>query len=135
MILCPVTKKSSACRQISLKVPNIKCHENPCSGNRVVCCGRTDRHNGDSSRFSYLRMYIKMCTGAEHTATTPCTFIARYRDSLTFTNTLTITSILSTLGSSPTTLSHFLVSPAAMAAPMPLPAPVTTATRPAQRSI
>ena len=45
------------------------------------------------------------------------------------------TCTLSTLRASPTTLSPFLVSSAAMAAPMPLLAPVTTATRPDQRSI
>ena len=46
-----------------------------------------------------------------------------------------VTSTLSTLRASPTTLSPFLVSSAAIAAPMPLLAPVTTATRPDQRSI
>jgi hypothetical protein len=45
------------------------------------------------------------------------------------------TSTLSTLRATPTTLSPFFVSSAAMAAPMPLLAPVTTATRPDQRSI
>jgi len=30
-------------RQIFEKYTNIKHHENPCSGRRVVLCGRTDR--------------------------------------------------------------------------------------------
>jgi len=77
-------KQPSPSRYNSLKVPNIKCHKNSCSGNRVVSCWRTDRHNGESSRISYLPMYLKMCTGAEHTATHPYNFIAWYKDSLTF---------------------------------------------------
>jgi len=45
------------------------------------------------------------------------------------------TFTLSTLRASPTTLSPFLTSSSAMAAPIPALAPVTTATRPDQRSI
>jgi len=48
---------------------------------------------------------------------------------------LCCTFILSTLRASPTTLSPFLTSSSAMAAPIPALAPVTTATRPDQRSI
>ena len=74
---------SSGFRQTSPKVHNIKRHENPCSGNRVVSCGRTDRHDGDSSRFSYLSMHLTMCTGAKHSATPPYTSIAWYKDRVT----------------------------------------------------
>ena len=81
-------KQFSASRYNSLQVPNMKWHKNSCSGNRVVSCWRTERHDGDSSRNSYLPMYLKMCTGAEYTATHPYNFIARYRGSLTFTITL-----------------------------------------------
>jgi len=76
-----------------------------------------------------------MYTGAEHIANTLYNLSAWYRDRLTFTNALHTHLHLSTLRASPTTLSPFLVSSAAMAAPMPLLAPVTTATRPHQRSI
>jgi len=34
------------------KYSNIRYNENPSSGNRVVPCRRTDRHDEDSSRFS-----------------------------------------------------------------------------------
>ena len=30
---------------------NIKLHENPCSGNRIVACGRTERHDEANIRF------------------------------------------------------------------------------------
>jgi hypothetical protein len=39
-------------RQILEKSTNIKFHENPSSGSRVVPCGRTDRHDEANSRFS-----------------------------------------------------------------------------------
>jgi len=43
-------------RQIFEKSSNIKCHENPCSGSRVVLYertdGRTDIHDEANSRFS-----------------------------------------------------------------------------------
>jgi len=43
-------------RQIFQKPSNIKCHENPFSGSRVVPCGRTDgqasRHDETNSRLS-----------------------------------------------------------------------------------
>ena len=38
---------------------NIKFHENPSSGSRVVPCGRTDRHDDANSRLHL----IKTCTG------------------------------------------------------------------------
>jgi len=38
-------------RQIFVKSSNTKFHENPSSGNQVVPCGRTDRHNGANSAF------------------------------------------------------------------------------------
>jgi len=36
--------KLESSRQIFEKYPNIKFHENPSNGSRVVPCGRTDRH-------------------------------------------------------------------------------------------
>jgi hypothetical protein len=39
-------------RQIFEKYPNVKCHENPFSGNQVVPCGQTDRHDEANSRYS-----------------------------------------------------------------------------------
>jgi hypothetical protein len=33
------------------KIPNIKLHQNPSSGSRVVPCGRTDEHDEANSRF------------------------------------------------------------------------------------
>ena len=39
-------------RQMFEKSSNIKCHQNPSSGNRVVSCGRTDRHDEANSCFS-----------------------------------------------------------------------------------
>jgi hypothetical protein len=38
--------------QIVEKHPNIKFHENPCNGSRVVPCGRIDRHDEGNSGFS-----------------------------------------------------------------------------------
>jgi len=37
--------------QIFEKSPDIKLHENPSSGSRVVPCGQTDRHTEANSRF------------------------------------------------------------------------------------
>jgi len=37
--------------QIFEKNSNIKFHENPSSGSRVVPCGQTDRHDEANSRF------------------------------------------------------------------------------------
>jgi hypothetical protein len=39
-------------QQIFEKYPNIKCHENPSIGSRVVPCGRADRHDEANSHFS-----------------------------------------------------------------------------------
>jgi hypothetical protein len=39
-------------RQIFEKYSNIKFHENPSSGNRVVSCGQTDGHDGTNTCFS-----------------------------------------------------------------------------------
>jgi hypothetical protein len=48
-------------QQICEKYHNIKFHENPSSGNRVVPCGRRDRHTWRSwlSLFSILRTRVK----------------------------------------------------------------------------
>jgi hypothetical protein len=53
-----VVVKVSKNTQNTQKYSNIKFHENPFSGNRVVTCGRTDRHDEASSRFS------QFCEGA-----------------------------------------------------------------------
>jgi hypothetical protein len=39
---CPILTKREFCRQIFEKSSNIKFHENPSSGSRVVPCGRKD---------------------------------------------------------------------------------------------
>ena len=39
---CPVLMELKFSRQIFAKYPNIKFHENPTSGRRVVTCGQTD---------------------------------------------------------------------------------------------
>jgi hypothetical protein len=45
---CQILIKRVYSRQILAKSSNIKFHENPSSGNRVVPCGRTDRrHEAD----------------------------------------------------------------------------------------
>jgi len=53
-------------RQIFEKSPNIKFHENPSSGSRVVPCGRTDRHDEANSRFPQFyeraQKYVKLNT-------------------------------------------------------------------------
>ena len=53
---CQVLMKFELLRQIFEKYSNIKYHENPSSGNRVVLCrqadGQTDRHDEADSRFS-----------------------------------------------------------------------------------
>ena len=40
---CPILTKLEFSRQIFEKSSNIKFHENPSSGSRVVPCGQTDR--------------------------------------------------------------------------------------------
>ena len=53
---CQILMKLEFSRQIFEKYSNIKFHENPYSGNRVVPCGQTDRHDEANSRFThYLR--------------------------------------------------------------------------------
>ena len=49
---CPILIKLEFSRQTSEKYSNIKFHENPSSGNRVVPCGRTHRHDKANSHFS-----------------------------------------------------------------------------------
>jgi len=39
-------------RQIFEKYSNIRFHENPSSGSRVVPCGQTERHDEANGRFS-----------------------------------------------------------------------------------
>jgi hypothetical protein len=41
---CQILMKTEFSRQISEKFSNIKFHEDPSSGSRVVPCGRTDGH-------------------------------------------------------------------------------------------
>ena len=48
---CPILMKLEFTRQIFEKFSNIKFHENPSSGRRVVPCGRTDRQDESNSRF------------------------------------------------------------------------------------
>ena len=47
-------------RRIFEKYTNIKIHENPSNGSRVVPCGQTDRHDKADSRFSQFRHVPKM---------------------------------------------------------------------------
>ena len=49
---CSILMKLEISQQIFIKTSNVKFHENPSSGCRVVPCGRTDRHNEANSRFS-----------------------------------------------------------------------------------
>jgi len=42
-------------RQIFEECPNIKFHENPLRGSRVVPCGRADRHDDANSHISQFR--------------------------------------------------------------------------------
>ena len=49
---CQITRKLEFSRQIFETHTNIKFHENPSSGSRVVPCGQTDRHDEAKSRFS-----------------------------------------------------------------------------------
>jgi len=44
--------KPESSLKIFEKRSNIKFHENPYSGNRVVTCGRTDRYDEAKRRFS-----------------------------------------------------------------------------------
>jgi hypothetical protein len=44
--------KSEFLHIVSKNIQNIKFHENPSSGRRIVPCGRTDRHDEANSRFS-----------------------------------------------------------------------------------
>ena len=50
--LCRVLIKTDFSRQIFAKSSNIKSHQSPSSGSRVVPCGRTDRHDEAKCRFS-----------------------------------------------------------------------------------
>ena len=49
---CPILMKLEFSRQIFEKSSNIKFHETPSSGSRVVPCVRTDRHDEANSSFS-----------------------------------------------------------------------------------
>jgi len=49
---CPILMKLEPSRQILEKYSNIKFHEYPSSGSRVVPCGRADRHDEANIRFS-----------------------------------------------------------------------------------
>jgi len=44
--------------QIFEKYLNIKFHENPSRGSRVVPCGQTDRHDDANSRFSQICKHV-----------------------------------------------------------------------------
>ena len=49
---CPISMELEFSRQVFEKYSNIKFHENPSSGSKVVPCGRTDRNDEANSRFS-----------------------------------------------------------------------------------
>jgi len=49
---CPIVMKREFSRQIFEKYTNIEFQENPSSANRVVPCGRTDRHDEAKSSLS-----------------------------------------------------------------------------------
>ena len=53
-LCCPILTTLEFSRHISEKSSNIKFHENPSSGSRVLPCGRTKRHDEANSRFSQL---------------------------------------------------------------------------------
>jgi len=57
---CPVLVKVEYSWQIFEKYSNIKFHENPSSGSRVVPCGRTDRHEPNSRLFAILGTRLKI---------------------------------------------------------------------------
>jgi hypothetical protein len=48
---CPILTKLEFSQRSSVKPPNIKFHENPLNGSRVVPCGRTDGRDVADSRF------------------------------------------------------------------------------------
>jgi len=52
VIFFQILMKLEFSRKIVEKYSNVKFNENPCSGGRDVPCGRTDRHNEASGRFS-----------------------------------------------------------------------------------
>jgi hypothetical protein len=49
---CPILIKLELSRQILKRFSNIKFRENPSNRNRVVPCGKTDRHDEPNSRLS-----------------------------------------------------------------------------------
>jgi hypothetical protein len=51
-------RKLEFSRQIVEKYSNIKFHENPSSGNRVVPCGETDRHT-DMTKITVFHYFAK----------------------------------------------------------------------------
>jgi hypothetical protein len=51
---CQILIRLEYSRQSFEKYSNIKFHENPSSGSRVVLCGQTDRHDEADSRFSQI---------------------------------------------------------------------------------
>jgi hypothetical protein len=56
--------KLASSARILEKFSNIKFHENPSSGSRVVPCGQTDRHDEANSRFSQFCESVKKCDHA-----------------------------------------------------------------------
>jgi len=59
---CQILTKLEFSWQICGKSPNIKFHENPSVGSRVVPCGQADRHDEADSRFFAISLIrLKMC--------------------------------------------------------------------------
>ena len=58
---CQIFMKLECSRQVFEKYSNIKFHENPFSGSRVVSCGRTVRQDEVNSPFPFHLRYRSPC--------------------------------------------------------------------------
>ena len=56
---CPILMKPVFSRHLFEKYSNIRLHENPSRGSRVIRCGRTDRHEANSRLSQFLRTRLK----------------------------------------------------------------------------
>ena len=70
--------KSGISRQIFIKVPNIKLHENSSSGSRAHACGQTDANCEANRRFMRLseRAYVLLVLEGRPSSFLPATLLA-----------------------------------------------------------
>jgi hypothetical protein len=69
---CQILVKLEFSRQSFEKYSDIKFHENPSKGSRVVPCGQTDRHYEPNSHFSQFCERVQLAFTLQETAPNNC---------------------------------------------------------------